>query len=229
MRANLEFIRLKFIEFNDLCFENKLPPIPLRIGNARRSMGTFTYPLHYDKRLKRGVGECRITISQRFDRPQAEIEDTLIHEMIHYWKWMERLDGESSHGPIFVGKMNLINSTFGRNISVRHVSDEDLLDSDRHYKAHFICVTHWQDGSLAISICARTRIFELNRLWLSQTKVKNVEWFASADPWFNRFPVARSGKAYRLSKEDYEKHISTAYRCEISGGIFRVINYPHKR
>lgn len=229
MRANLEFIRQKFIEFNALCFDNQLPPIPLRIGNARRSMGTFAYPLRYDRRLKRGVGECRITISQRFDRPQSEIEDTLIHEMIHYWKWMERLDGEASHGPIFVGKMNLINRTYDRRITVRHISDEELLNSDHHYKAHYICVTHWNDNSMAITVCARTKIFELNRLWLAQSRVKKVEWFASTDPWFNRFPTARTGKAYRLSEEDYQKHVSSAFRCEISGDIFRVVNYPHKR
>lgn len=221
MRANILFIREKFVEFNSLCFGGSLPPIELRIGNARRSLGTFTYPLRYDRRRKRGIGECRITISQRFDRPREEIEDTLIHEMIHYWKWMERLDEESSHGPEFKRKMNEINRKFGRNIVVRHASDNDIQESDHHLKSHYICVTHWEDGGIGITLSARTRIFELNRIWLAERRIKSVEWFWSRDPWFNRFPTARSGKAWRLTDADYHAHVANQMRCEVNGSVFQ--------
>ncbi len=225
MRANIIFVREKFSEFNTLCFGDSLPPIELRIGTARRALGSFRYPARYSAMKERGIGECLITISNRFDMPQSEIEDTIIHEMIHYWIWLQRLDKEPTHGPSFRAKMNEINRRFGRKITIRHHSEEDISNSDVAVRPHYLCVTHWQDGTLGITSISRTRIFQLHSTWLSDTRIEKIEWFWSQDPWFNRYPTARSAKAWKLTREDYEQHFEKAMRCEIAGNVFR----PAKR
>lgn len=224
MRANINFVIEKFKEFNSLCFDDSLPQIELRIGVARRALGSFRYPVRYSPMKKRGNGECCITISNRFDMPQREIEDTIIHEMIHYWIWLQRLDNEPTHGPAFRAKMKEINSRFCRRITIKHPSVEEISNSDVAIRHHYICVTHWKDGSLGVTIIARTRIFQLHRSWLSDRRIERIEWFWSNDPWFNRFPTARSAKAWKLTREDYEKRFINAMRCEVADGQFRPIN-----
>lgn len=223
MIATITFVRQKFDEFNRLCFCGSLPPIELKIGSARKMLGSFRYPLRYPSLAKRGVGECRITISNRFDRPQDFIEDTLIHEMIHYWVWLQRIDDEPAHGPAFRRMMKDINTRFGRNITVRTAVSEDFSNSDTHFAHHYICITHWKNGRLGLTLAARPRIFEINRIWSADTRVDHIEWFYSTDPWFNRFPTSRTAKAYVIDSTDYATRISTQLPCEIRGPRFQPI------
>lgn len=225
MRANLLFIRAKFEEFNSLFFDSSLPPITLRIGNARSRYGSFRYPARYHISKPRGRGECIITISSRFDLPQNEIEDILIHEMIHYWEWINYID-ETPHGSMFIKKMTEINQRFGRNISIRKESDEKTNRSDILLKPHYICVIKWDDGRLGIFVSARTRIFELNRIIEGIERIKAIEWYWSLDAWFNQFPTVRSAKAWNLTEADYNAHVKNQLRCEIVGDRFRAKNIP---
>ncbi|MDE6272195.1 MAG: SprT-like domain-containing protein [Muribaculaceae bacterium] len=223
MRAHIRFVIEKFEEFNALCFDGSLPPIELKIGTARRALGSFRYPVHFSPLKQRGMGECSITISNRFDMPVHVIEDTIIHEMIHYWVWLRRLDNEPSHGPSFRKKMNEINRLHNRKITIRHQSEDEISDSDIAIRDHYICVTHWKDCTLGITIVARTRIFELHRAWQADARIEKIEWYWSRDPWFNRFPTTRTPKAWKLTRDDYECHVAEAMECEIDGSIFRPV------
>lgn len=223
MIVTITFLRQKFEEFNRLCFENSLPPIELRIGSARKMLGSFRYPSRYPSSAKRGVGECRITVSNRFDSPQKFIEDTIIHEMIHYWIWIQHIDDEPSHGPTFRRKMHEINRRFNRNIEVRTPVNAEISDSDTHVTHHYICVTHWRNGNIGMTLSARTRVFDINDIWLKDSRVDKIEWFYSSDPWFNRYPTSRTAKAYVIDRRTYDLHISPQLRCEIHGNRFQPI------
>ena len=101
MRATLEFVQDRFDEFNRLCFEGKLPQVPMRISNARTYLGVCRYRKR--RRLFGGyeMYGFSISISARFDLPEAEIEDTIIHEMIHYYIWQNGIKDTSAHGQEF--------------------------------------------------------------------------------------------------------------------------------
>ena len=47
-------------------------------------------------------------------RPSLELKETLLHEMIHAWMFLEKIRDQGDHGPHFQERMNFINrATFG--------------------------------------------------------------------------------------------------------------------
>lgn len=120
MRPTVEFLKRNFDEFNRLMFDGQLPELPIAVGNARRSLGG----LHFVKVRKMfGAVEYRnfhIRISAGFDLDESEIEDVLIHEMIHYYILYNKVEDTSPHGKVFRKMMKDINAHFGRNISVSY-------------------------------------------------------------------------------------------------------------
>ena len=84
MIATHEYVKEKFGEFNRLFFGGKLPTLPICMSNARTFLGACTY-----KRKKNWLGKTvlydfKLKISKRLDLPENDIEDIIIHEMIHY-------------------------------------------------------------------------------------------------------------------------------------------------
>lgn len=221
MRASLAFVREKFSEYNSLCFGGELPELPIRMNNSRSALGLFVHPRVYPDSKPRGVGECHIRISTRLDMPREEIEDTIIHEMIHYFIWYRRIKDTSPHGRYFRMKMDEINRLHGRRLSISYAGPRDVMDTDIHRRNNYICITHWDDGSLGITVCGQTKIFEIHRGMSGVGGIRNIEWFWSNDPWFNRFPLVRTLKVIRLSYDDYKAHVLTSMPCSCDGKTFQ--------
>ena len=59
-----------------------------------------------------------ISVSSYYQLTLEEIDDVLIHEMIHYSIAYTGLKDTSSHGIVFRGMMDKINRTFGRHITI---------------------------------------------------------------------------------------------------------------
>ena len=80
--------------------------MPIALTKARSFLGKMEYKSrrdffgiissHYDFRLK---------ISTGFDLSQEELEDVIIHEMIHYYIAWRNIKDSSVHGEVFRGIM----------------------------------------------------------------------------------------------------------------------------
>lgn len=91
-------------------------------------------------------GGCRIKLSEpllKF-RPSLELKETLLHEMIHAWMFLEKIRDQGDHGPCFQEKMHFINRAAftdhqrppqGYNITVYHSMHAEV----NQYRTH-----HWQ-------------------------------------------------------------------------------------
>lgn len=207
MKATLEYVERKFAEFNDLMFEGKLKSLPFRLSRARTFLGMVRY-----KRKRKLFGgwhysDFQFVISCLYDMPENEVEDTIIHEMIHYWIFSNQMQDNKPHGRLFCGKMEEINRRFGRHLTVTHTKTEADLSNDREIRRHLICISKIKDSDvLGITIASKTKLF---MLWDELPKVRQVAecaWYVSTDPFFNRFPRASSLKIYKISKEDLDAH-----------------------
>jgi hypothetical protein len=58
----------------------------------------------------------RITFSKQYDFTDSQIDDVLVHEMIHYYLCVSKVDMECGHGPKFMEMADLFNRTFYLNI-----------------------------------------------------------------------------------------------------------------
>ena len=220
MIADVPFIQKSFDRFNALCFEGALPAVPIVLTKAGTFLGKMEYKSrrdffgiissHYDYRLK---------ISTGFDLSQEELEDVVIHEMIHYYIAYRNLRDSSAHGETFRRIMESINQKFGRHITVRHRSEpgQNLVRSGREQiKKRYLCVSTFPDGNKGITVCASTKIFELYRLLPKYYRISKMEWYGSIDPFFNRFPRANTPKIYKITEEELSEHLreSVPMKCD---------------
>lgn len=205
MTATVPFIQKTFDRFNALCFEGALPAVPIVLTKAGTFLGKMEYKSgrnffgivssHYDFRLK---------ISTSFDLTPQELEDVVIHEMIHYYIALSNLRDTSAHGDTFRSIMDTINRKYDRHIRVRHHC------SPTQIRKNCICVSTFQDGNVGITVCASTKISELHRLLPKYFKITRMEWYESLDPFFNRFPRAKTPKIYKISEEELSEHLRDA-------------------
>ena len=216
IRATLAYVKEKFKEYNRLMFRGALPDIEIRISRARRSLGQFVHPVRYPSDRPRGVGECHIRISNCMELPESELEDVIIHEMIHYYIWYRKIVDSGPHGTEFRKMMHHINHTHGRNLSVRHRSSEGSMASDSRQRLHILCVTDWKDGSTALTVCAKSRIFDIHRHFRALRAITSMRWYYSLDPYFNRFPRFQTPKALVMTDE-MRSHLSQARACSMDG------------
>lgn len=220
MYANLKFIQEGFAKFNHEIFAGTLPRIPLRIGSSRRTLGS----LRYRKSRRAGktiVTDFTLTISARFDLTQDVIEDTLIHEMIHLYIFINNLTDTSAHGNIFRTMMDTINKRHNRHITISHRSSTTEAQSDTMKRNHYILLSKFKTGETYITLISRTKIFDMQRSLLHIKEIESWEWRYSTDPHFNRYPRSRSLKFYKISPETF-KHLPSTRLCVCDGHTFRL-------
>lgn len=219
MIPTVSYLRQKFDEFNTLCFGGALKPIPILLTRARTYAAQLTSPRHPRSTvgsLSHGDG-CYISYSVLFDRPESEIEDVLIHEMIHYYILANGYRDTSPHGKLFKQLMNHINARFGRHItiSIRTVAAENK--QDLQVRQHLVCVMTFSGIGCGVAVVARSRIF---RLWDKMNCLegfKSCEWWVTDDPYFNRFPRCLTPKAYKADREEVMSHLQKALRLKRDG------------
>lgn len=202
-----EYIERKFKEYNDEMFGGTLKPLPIRLCRARTFFGQVSFlrqrrlfrrPLYKDFVLK---------ISVSLDMPENVIEDTLIHEMIHYWILSNQMYDTGPHGAIFQKKMREINMRYGRNIEVRHKMTTAEHDRDTEVRRHYVCLSVLRDGRYGITVAMPSSLSSMREMMTHFPDVVSQKWFLSYDVYFNRFRRSKTPKMYIVGKEEIEKYL----------------------
>lgn len=221
-----EIVQAKFAEFNQLCFSGKLPPIRVRMSNAKSFLGQLRY-----RTRKQAFGivehyDYEMTISTCYDVEIAELEDTIIHEMIHFYIIVNNIKDTSSHGSIFRRIMTDINIRFGRHVRVSQRRGTMQMKTGNRKCYNVVCVSTLPDGHHGVTVCARTRIFQMYESLPHYYGVKCMEWYLSDDSFFNRYPNSVSPKIYKVSEDELAEHLKTAHPLECDGQKIRMKDMP---
>lgn len=211
MKPTIEYIEKKFGEFNHLIFDDRLPLLPIQLSNAKSFLGMLVY-----KKRRKPFGrvekyDFRLRISTRMDLPEAEVEDTIIHEMIHYYIDFNGIKDTSAHGQVFRQMMSDINTRFGRHITITHKSTpeqrQQLVDTRKRW--HVVAVVKFHDGRTGIKVLPRIRqrIITYRNLILTSKEIKDVELYMSNDPYFNAYPVSSALKVHIAEPTEFESHL----------------------
>lgn len=218
MKANLTFLKDRFERFNTMIFGGTLPVPLFHISSARSFVGQFKVERRFaGLRLQETP---HLTLSDRYDMPENELEDIVIHEMIHYHIHRKRLRDSSSHGPVFRSLMNDINARFGRRISVRHRCSKEQYDSDTAKTHSIICLCTMTDGRRLVCRASQSKIFELHRAFQEWDKVLKDEWYWVYGSYFNRYRRVLSPRLFEIDAEGLAL-IESSTRLEfdeVSGG-----------
>ncbi len=221
VRVTTDYIRERFALFNGMMFGGRLEMPPLKVSNARSTLGQVRCKRSAQRDGTWRYGDFEFVISGRLKLNERAIDDVIIHEMIHYYILSNRIQDTGPHGVVFRRMMDEINSRYGRNIGVRHRMTEEEHATDSRRSLHMVCVVRGK-GWTGIIVAARTRV---RALWDAPTHILDVtewNWYASYDPYFNRFPHVRTLKVYKVAEEELRAHLSGAHAVVMTDKGIRI-------
>lgn len=214
MKATIPYIEQKFEEFNQQMFAGQLPKLPIELSDAKTFLGVCAFKTRKGKDGKKICYDFKLRINTRIDLPETEIEDTIIHEMIHYFIGYNQLEDASAHGPMFLHMMNSINAKYGRHLSVSYKvtkeQREQAIDAKQHWRV--VAVVKFKDGRYGIKVLPRIqqRIVNYYTKVGSSKDVERVELYMSNNVYFNRFPNSSVLNAHYVDIEEINNNIRGA-------------------
>ena len=202
MMSEEESLTTKFNKYNDLIFSSKLPIPRLKWSRGKTRLGQMAY------KRKRSWGrttfyDYTISVSRYYNLTEEQIDDVLIHEMIHYSIAYTGLKDTSSHGIVFRGMMDKINRTFNRHITVsvrtRNLQPRRL----QQHKDHLILALETKDGKYFLSSVNPSAAGKLAISLARTREIAHYAWYQSQDEYFHSMPRVRSLRGRQVSKEFY--------------------------
>ncbi len=214
-----EYIEGKFAEFNRMCFGNELSLPPIRMSNARGYLGKVRYCRSVRLSGCGRYSDFELIISSKVANlaNEREVEDVILHEMIHYYILSNQFEDSSAHGRMFREMMQTINQRYGRNITISHRRSEGEIESDSDRRRHYFCIVRLRDGRTGLVMPAHTRIFQIWSELPQLAAVERCDWYVSCDPYFNRFRRSLSIKIYAVDMDELTIHLHSARRFKRQG------------
>lgn len=227
MKVERDFIIRKFREFNAAIFDNSLADVPVELTESKRFLGVCVFRKRRNPDGSHHYSDFKLKFNCRPDLRQEEIEDTLIHEMIHYYILSRQMQDTSTHGRIFRRMMQQINTRFNRHITISHKFEEADRDQlvDKRRKWHVIALIDFTDGKSAVKVLPRIheKIAAFYNTFTAGRGVERVSLYMSDDPHFNRYPCSSALKAQYCDRAEIMSALQTAYRAVCDGRKMTVL------
>jgi len=221
MDITVKYITRKFDEFNKQMFAGKLPMLPIRLSNAKTFLGVCTYKKRRGKdgRIERYDFALRINV--RIDLTEEEVEDTIIHEMIHYYIGYYQIEDTSAHGKIFRQMMNTINERYGRHITISHKASKAQKEQAvyKRQQYHVIALVSFRDGRTGIKVLPRvlTSILKYYNGVTAVREVASVRLYMSNNIFFNKYPNSSTLSVHYIDADEVKKHLMGAEKMVCDG------------
>ena len=170
---------------------------------------------------RRETSDHQIRFSNAFDLTPDELDDTLIHEMIHYFLSIHHLQDRSPHGPLFKAMMNSINENHGRKISIsRRVTGSEMNEARATQKKwHIIAILHFKTGELGVKVLPRVipKIIDYYNGITTASNISRVDLYLHNDAFFNRFPTSTGRRCHAITESEASLHLRGAHILRVKG------------
>lgn len=214
MIATIQYIEKKFDEFNALCFAGTLPKLPIELSDAKTFLGMCVYKKRKNWQGKTICYDFRLRINTRIDLPEDVLEDTIIHEMIHYDILINNKKDSSAHGILFKQIMNNINEKYNRHITISHKGTKEQNEQAFSTKArwHVVAVVTFDDGKIGVKVLPRI-ISSIQKYYNNVSRARGVvdiKVFMTKDIYFNRFPTSSALNIRFVDVDELNEHLKDA-------------------
>lgn len=216
MIADLAFVERKFDEFDRKIFNGRLPRIPLLMTDARTYRGICESRIVRNSDGSKTHTDFKIRISRAFDLPEMEIEDVIIHEMIHYFIDYNGLIDSAPHGYLFKSLMVSINNAYGRKIQISHRqpdgSEPPGQSTPTTGKWHVVAVLYFTDGRVGFKVIPRnTRSLTMFRQKIGNvSEVGRLELYLTNNGYFDRYPSSVALRYHSITQEELKNRLEGA-------------------
>lgn len=224
MEITVEYLEKAFDRCNQLCFQGRLPRPRLTLSKAVTRLGCLKYAM--ERRQGRTLlHSFNISISTAHELSAEQLDDVIIHEMIHYFIAYHGLRDNAPHGRIFQSIMESINREYHRHIRVAvHQGDRTAVGVDgqdsgawgelagqcKRQPPYFVMALQTLDGHYYLSSVAAASVEVLRRKAGSQKHFKQVCWLVSEDPVFGNYPRVRTLRGVEVPRQEFERVVKAA-------------------
>lgn len=212
MRPNLEYLYSQFHYYNSLCFNGRLSTPEIRLNTRRASLGVTKCVTD----CKTGREKLWIEISVRFDLPEEEYIDTLVHEMIHYYILSNHIVDDGPHGSVFQAEMKKINQEYRIKTTQYYESSEEKLFNTQG-RTRFICVARLRNGTSGLAVVAKNNVIAFWDEFYKIYEVEDLKWYVSNREIFGRYPQRPIPTLYSLPQYKIEEYLQGARRLVKNG------------
>ena len=208
MALTLDFIREQFNVINRKHFNNGLLTPRFEITHVKSYLGQYHWHYSYDERI---FSDSVIRISDMFDRSDADIINTIAHEMIHLYIRQNKIrDTRPHHGRVFNSIANRLNIEGGFHIartdSIEGCGLRDKTSKETYYIA---CFKSSSSGKyFAFSMNVKYIKYYQDRFERYPSHYQNLIVFTSTDDKkFAHYPKCRKGvRGYYVTEEEYNEY-----------------------
>lgn len=201
VKASVEYIQAHFDEYNRQYFGGKLPSLPIKLSHAKGFLGKVTFV-----RKRQGwFGGYKnedfvLRINVRIDLPEELVQDTILHEMIHYYIAVNQLRDTSTHGRLFRAEMARINAAGNRHITISHRLSEEQKAQATIHKVRAVAIVHFSDGKTGVKVVPKQE--KHIRYWHKMAQrhfpIDRIDWYLSDNPYFAQFPSSIAMKIFMV-------------------------------
>lgn len=216
MRPSLPFLFREFGRWNSLCFGGVLPLPALKITSARNYAGIFR--VRYTSRGKRQTAIPSISLSALYDHEEAELTDVLIHEMIHYYIWHQKLNDDGPHGGLFRSIMERINRQHCRNLSIRTRVSAECAATALRNRAYILMVCFMAESDRRLILTpSRSCLRDIYHTLRKSPSIRHIDCYVSTDPRLSRYPQVRTPKLFAMEDGVLDEIVSKASETTCKG------------
>lgn len=220
MRPTLQYIEDKFDYYNHLCFDGSLPRPVFKLTQRPTKVGCTNIKLVQIN--GKYVKQVTLEFSIRYDLPESEYIDTIVHEMIHYYISINNMNDDSPHGTFFRSMMNDISEKYGIRITITYDEEEEALIARETDRNRYICVIEGEDD-YKFAIVFRDKLFQYWEQIPRLPGVKHVRWYVSNRAIFERYPSRIRPCFFSLAPDKVQSYLHGALELENTGTIIRPI------
>lgn len=184
--------------------------LPIRLSDAKGFLGKVSFTRTTQPDGKRRNTHFVLRINTRVDLPEELVEDTILHEMIHYYIGYHQLRDTSPHGELFRSHMERINRAGNRHIRV----SANLTEEQRHRitnvaKPHVVAVAHFTDGRIGLKVIPRQvdTILHFHRQALRSFPIDDIQWYYTEDEYFSEYPSSDKLRLYLITDCDLLRRV----------------------
>ena len=207
-------------------FGGRLPKLPVVLRDAKTFLGQCVARATTLPNGLKKYSDFELRINTRVDYPEEIIEDTIIHEMIHYFIFYHNLHDTSAHGDIFISIMQSINANYGRELSISHHASkaeaEQAVSTKRTW--HVVAVINFKNGKVGVKVLPRImpKIISFCEQLKGEKTISSISLYMTDEPFFNRFPTSVALRINYIEKDELTMNLANAQELIISNN--QVIN-----
>lgn len=216
MTPTVELLRVWFADFNARYFGGALPMPLLKVSNARTALGQFCCRKVRGGLLGlRSADEYCISVSRYYDISERELQNILLHEMIHFSISRGKVRDTSPHGVLFHREMDRLNA-LGWHITVSTNIKGWAVSGGKRRSLRCVVVAATDKGCYMAAV-QRPYVREVDGVLARVGGFERRQWYCTNDDYFQSFPLVRTPRLRRVGEAEF-REVCARLEAQAKGG-----------